>query len=130
MLLSKRWKQRVGKKLVTLTSELSNSSRSAAIACVMKVIEFIRKKYQHLPLSISVYVWGDDCASQFRSRIVFSLLSTIDSSVDQSWFYNEWHHGKMDSIGSALKNLVFRDIKSGKCNTETPKNFADMLINP
>ena len=129
-MLSKRWKQRVGKKLVTLTSELSNSSRSAAIACVMKAIEFMRKKHQHPLLSISVYVWGNDCASQFRSRIVFSLLSTIDSSVNQSWFYNEWHHGKMDSIGSTLINLVFRDIKSGKCNIGTPKNFADMLINP
>ena len=72
------------KESVTLTSELSDHSRSAAITCVIKMMEFIREKHQHLPLHINVYVWSDGCASQFCSRFVFSLLSTIDSSINLS----------------------------------------------
>ena len=114
------------KESVTLTSELSDHSRSAAITCVMKMMEFIREKHQHLPLHINVYVWSDGCASQFRSRFVFSLLSTIDSSINLSQFYNKRHHSKgpMDGIEGTMKNLVFRNVKLGKCIIETPKDFA------
>ena len=39
------------------------------------------------------------------------------------------HHGKesMDGIGGTLKNCVFYDVMSGKCVTDTPKQFAEYV---
>ena len=34
----------------------------------------------------------------------------------------------MDGTGDTLKNLVFRDVKLGKCNSETPKDFVHEFI--
>ena len=113
---------------VTITSELPDNSRAAAITCVLKVIEHMREIHHHLPLKINTMVWSDGCASQFRSRYVFKLLSGIDLSLNlTSWCYNERHHGKgpMDGIGGTLKNSIYRDVMSGKCVIETPKQFAE-----
>ena len=41
------------KESITVTSESSDHSRSAALSCVIKVIDFVREKYQHLPLKIN-----------------------------------------------------------------------------
>ena len=30
----------------------------------------------------------------------------------------------MDGVGGTIKNIVFRDVKSGKCLINTPKDFA------
>lgn len=112
---------------VTITSELPDHSRAAAITCVLKVIEHMREIHNHLPLKINAMVWSDGCASQFRSRYVFKLLSGIDSSINLTWCYNERHHGKgpMDGVGGTLKNSIYRDVMSGKCVIDTPKQFAD-----
>ena len=93
---------------ITVTSELPDHSRAAAITCVSKVIENVRENHQHLPLRINVFVWSDGCAAQFRSRYVFTLLSTLDTSLNLTWCYNERHHGKgpMDGIGGTLKNSI------------------------
>ena len=31
----------------------------------------------------------------------------------------------MDGFGGSIKNLVFRDVKSGRLSISTPKEFAD-----
>ena len=41
---------------ITVTSELPDHSRAAAITCVSKVIENVRENHQHLPLRISVFI--------------------------------------------------------------------------
>ena len=93
---------------------------------VITVIDHLREK-QHLPLKTNPTVWSDDCSAQFRSRFVFKLLSSIDSSLNITWCYNERHHGKgpVDVIGGPLKNCVYRDVMSGKCVIDTPKQFAE-----
>ena len=75
----------------------------------------------------NVYVWSDGCASQFRSRYTFYLMTMYDPMYDITWYYNERHHGKgpMDGIGGTIKNIVFRHVKSGKCVIDTPKQFAE-----
>ena len=84
-----------------ITSELPNHSRASAITCVSKVIENMREKHRYLPLQTNVFVWGDGCATQFRSRFVFIFLSTFDKSVNLTWYYKERHHGKgtIDGVG-------------------------------
>ena len=68
----------------------------------------------------------DRCAAQFRSRYVFTLLSTFDTSVNLTWCYNERHHckGPMKGIGGTLKNSVYRDVISEKCVIDTPTQFV------
>ena len=112
---------------VTITSELPDHSGAAAITCVLKIIDHLREKHQHLPLKINAIIWSDGCSAQFRSRFVFKLLAGINSSIKLTWCYNERHHGKgpMDGIGGTIKNCVYRDVMSGKCVINTPKEFAD-----
>ena len=106
---------------------IPDHSRAAAITCVLKEIENIQEIHRHLPLKINAMVLSDGCAAQFRSRFVFKLLAGIDSSLNLTWCYNERHHGKgpMDGIGGTLKNCVYRDVMSGKCVIDTPKQFAE-----
>ena len=117
----------INKKAISVTSETSDHSRSVSESCLQKVIHFVREKYTHLPLKLNVIVWSDGCAAQFRSRYVFFLLSKFEASINLSWFYNEWHHGKgpMDGIGGTLKNAVYRDVKSGKAIINDAKEFAE-----
>ena len=50
---------------VTITSELSDHSRAAAITSVLTVIDKLKEKHQHLPLKINPIVWSDGCSAQF-----------------------------------------------------------------
>ena len=90
---------------VTVISEASDHSRFAAFSCVNKVFNFDREKH-NLPLKFTIHVWNDVSAGQFRSRYVFSLLSTIDRTVNLGWYCNERHRdkGPMDGVGYAIKN--------------------------
>ena len=84
---------------------ITDYSRAAAMMSVLTVIGHLREKNQHLSLKINPIVWSDGCSPQFRSRFVFKLLSSTDSSLNITWCYNERHHGKgpMDGIGGTLR---------------------------
>ena len=117
----------LAKQAITVTSESSDHCRSASISCLLKIINFMRETHSHLPLKLNVIIWSDGCAPQFRSRFAFKLLSTFESSINLSWFYNERHHGKspMDGVGGTMKNAVYRDVKSGKVTINSAKEFAE-----
>ena len=55
---------------VAVVSEASDHSRIAVFTCINKVFNNIRDKHD-LPLSVTLYIWSDGCADQFRSRFVF-----------------------------------------------------------
>ena len=93
-----------------------------AMTCVSKVIEHV---ISEIPNSINtLYVVSDGCGSQFRSKFVFKLLTTIYPEMNLEWHYNEAHHGKgpIDGIGGAVKNAVFRKVLSGEVNSQTQRN--------
>ena len=118
---------------VVVVSEASDHSRIAAFTCINKVFNFVREKHE-LPLKVTLHVWSDGCAGQFRSRYVFSLLSTLDKTVNLRWYYNERHHGKgpMDGVGGTIKNRVYRDVMSNKClikSAEEFSNHANKVVN-
>ena len=71
-----------------------------------------------------VVFWSGGCASQFRSRYVFHLLSTFYPTKEFEWHYN---HGKgpMDGVGGTVKNIVFKEVKSGRLSIKTPRQFAE-----
>ena len=73
-------------------------------------------------------VWSDRCASQFRSRFVFTLLSSYRPELLLEWNYNEAHHSKgpIDGIGGTITNAVFRQVKSGKVVINSPIEFCDV----
>ena len=84
-------------------------------------------KHQHVLLKINHIVWSDGCSAQFLPRFLFKLLSNIASSLKIMWCYKQRHHGKgsMDRIGETSKNCVYRDVMSGKCVIDTPKQVAE-----
>ena len=58
----------------------------------------------------------------------------MSRSVTPNWHYNERHHGKVsiDGVGGTLKNIIFRDVMSGKCfiqNAEEFSNYANTVAN-
>ena len=113
------------KECVTVTSEASDHSHIAAMTCIGKVIDHLQQKFPDNSFQ-NVHIWSDGCASQFRSRFVFMLLTYFNKEKNITWHYNERHHGKgpMDGIGGSLKNLVFRAVKSGKVVISSPKEFS------
>ena len=109
---------------ITVTTEENDKSRIASMSCVNKVIAHSMEKIQQI--ISTVFIVSDGCASQFRSRFVFSLLTHIQQGIQIQWHYNEAHHGKgpMDGIGGTIKNLVFRRVLSEDVVINTPKEFA------
>ena len=97
---------------ITITSEESDKSRVISLSCVNKVITHsLEKLNQHIK---TVYIVGEGCASQFRWRYVFNLLTHIHPR----WHYNKAHHGKdpMDGTGGTVKNLVYQQSFISKCS--------------
>ena len=109
----------------TISSELSDHSRAAAITSVLTVIDHLREKHQHLPLKINSVIWSDGFSEKFRSQ-----FPSTDSSLNITWCYNERHHNKgpMDGIGGTLKNWVYRGVMSGKCVIDIPKPFVEHAV--
>ena len=63
----------------TITSEASDKSRMASITCVKKVMDHVLSKIVNK--IDMVYIVSDGCASQFRSKFVFKLLTLIHSEI-------------------------------------------------
>ena len=111
---------------ITIISETSDHSRTAAFTCINKVFDFVREKHNLLP-EVTLHIWSDGCAGQFRSRYVFALVSQIDSKVEVNWYYSERHNGKgpMDNIDGTIKNKVYRNVMPNKCLIKNAKDFAE-----
>ena len=71
-------------------------------------------------------MWSDGCAAQFRSRFVFKLLANYCRDLQLECNYNDDHDGKgpMDGIGETIKNVVFRQLKSGRDFINSPAEFS------
>ena len=61
------------KKSLVIVSELTDHSRFAAHTCITRIIEEMSSEVQG---DITVHIWSDGCASQFRSRYVFAFTHT------------------------------------------------------
>ena len=73
-------------------------------------------------------VWSDGCSAKFRSRFVSHLMTESNfNGVELSWFYNEKSHvkGPMNGVGGTVKNVVFREVKSGFLIIYTPFEFHE-----
>ena len=101
----------------------SDHSRIAALTCIDMVLKGVQKETKVKRLM----VWSDKCASQFRSRFAFKSLSTYHPQLLLEWSYNKAHHGKgpMDGMGGTIKNVVFRQVKSKKVDSNSPIEFCD-----
>lgn len=73
-------------------------------------------------------IWSDGCATQFRNKFVFHIISRILLGKALSWFYNEHHHdkGPMDEIGGTIKRH-FRKVKSGYVIVNTLSDITDAV---
>ena len=109
---------------ITVTTEGNEHSRQTSFSCLQKVIEHVQER---LGVSLSnIIIWSDGCCSQFRSRFVAYFLANFQLDVNIEWNYSEAHHGKgpMDGIGGTVKNIVFKEVKSGRLSVDTPEEFA------
>ena len=100
---------------------------------VPKKVSLVRDKHNELLCAnMKLYIWSDDCASQFKSRVVIALMTHFVKSCQLAWYYNEFHNGKgvIDDIDGAVKNKVFRDIKSFKVQVYSSQcltNYVDKV---
>ena len=71
--------------------------------------------------------WSDGCASQFRSRYAFFMLTKFNPGINLEWNFFEANHGKgaVDGIGGRVKHSVFRRVLSKQIVIESPKHFAE-----
>ena len=82
--------------------------------------------YRKLSKIVMLYIVSDGCASQFRSKFVFKLLTPIYPEIGLEWHYNEAHHGigPMDGIGGTVKSTIFHKVLSGEVVIGSPEEFA------
>ena len=108
---------------MAVISESSEHSRIAAFTCTAVIVSKLNEIMHKVN---KVIVWSDGCASQFRSKFLFSLMTYFDRSVHFEWHYNEAHHGKgtMNCVGSTIKRVLFGLVKSGKIVINTAEDFA------
>ena len=113
----------LSKRSVVVVGKSSDNSRTAALTCVNMVLNEIEKETK---VKILIF-WSDGCASQFRSRFVFKLLSSYRPELLLEWNYNEAHQGRgpMDGTGGTIKNVVFRQVKSRKVVINSPTEFYE-----
>ena len=101
-------------KNFTVSSEAIDHSRTDAFACIDLIIDSLQKKF---PLQFNnypvFYIWSDGCASQFRPRFVFALMTHFKTDYTIQWYYNKRHHEKdpMDGVGGTVKNTIFQHGK-------------------
>ena len=94
----------------TVTSEATDHSRIAAFSCINLIIDSLRKTFpSQFNNYLVFYIWSDGCASQFRSRFVFALMTHFNPDYNIQGHYNERHHGKgpMAGVGGTVKNMIF-----------------------
>ena len=72
---------------------------------------------------MKLHIWNDGCASQFRSRFVFAVMTYIDKSFQLAWYCNVRHHGN-GAMDGVVNNKVFRGVKSFKVQINSPQCFA------
>ena len=91
---------------IMVVTEASDHSRIAAHCLIQRVVKEVRKKIGNRDDTLTVHLWRDGCASQFRSRYVFHRTTVFPESYRVIRYYNERHHGKgpMDGIGGCVKN--------------------------
>lgn len=106
------WRWKFVNENVTVTSQTSDNSRSAALSCWLRVL-FILDKNRCLSKSLVVYIRSDQRAGQVRSRFALSLLSQFAHDHNSFWYYDKGHQrtGPMQSISGAIKHRVPSNIK-------------------
>ena len=72
---------------VITTSESSDHSHIAAFSCINMLVKHIQAKLK--PEKLKVFIWSEGCASPFRSKFIFMLMTYFDKAVDIEWYYNE-----------------------------------------
>lgn len=108
---------------MSVISESNDHSRIAAFSCVITIVNELKRLVGPIE---RVILWSDGCASQFRSKFVFALLTHFEKGINLEWHYNEAHHGKgpMDGVGGTIKRVVYGLVKSRKVVINSAEEFA------
>ena len=99
------------------------------MSCLKKVIDTVETECGKS--FTNVVLWSDGMSTQYRSRFIFQLLAgTLFLNKSLCWFYNEGHHDKVskDDVRGAIKNVIYRKLKSGQIVVHTPKEFSDSAM--
>ena len=99
----------------------SDHSRIAALTCIFIVKQEVERH------KVCIKPFYGMTVAPHNSDLVFQMLANYSSDVIIEWHYNEVHHGRspMDGIVGTIKDLVFRQVKSGKVIKNSAKEFYD-----
>ena len=103
------------KNSIVVVNDSKERNRTAALTCLKKVVS----------------VWSDGCSEQFRSHILYRLLTEdLSDGVELTWNYNEKSHGKgpMDGVGGTVKNIIFRKVKLGFVTIDSLFEFHQAIL--
>ena len=114
---------------ILVVNKCKEHNRAAASKCLKKVVE--RAEEINVAKYDKIIVWRHGCSPQFRSRFVFRLLrKNFIDGVELTGNYNEKSHGKIpfDGIGGTVKNISFRQVKSGFVTINSPFEFHQAIL--
>ena len=100
--------------------EGSDHSRIAVYTCVVNIIhQVVSGNIAVFGEEVPLHIWSDGCAAKFRSRFVFYLIARMKKQ-----FVLECNgKGAMDGVRGAIKNKVYRNIKSGEAHIKGVESF-------
>ena len=124
------WYMRKVESLAIISDDLNHSKY--AVWSFLKIIATrIKQKY---PKVLSLKIFSDNAASQFRSKFTISNLCYLDEDLGFScveWDTFAVSHGKgvVDGVGASIKNTILTKVKSVNLHLHTAKEYYSAAKN-
>ncbi|XP_063241124.1 uncharacterized protein LOC134541539 [Bacillus rossius redtenbacheri] len=115
------------KSYVVVSDDLSHS-KYAVWLFLGEIIKDIKK---HFPSIKYLFIFSDNCASQFKNKYTLSNICYTESDygVNTEWNFFASSHGKgaVDGIGGTVKRFVWIGVKAKRIQVATAKDFHDYI---
>lgn len=112
-------------KSYCIISDYLQHDKHAVYTFLQALISDVKASF---PNVLSMNIYSDGAASQFKQRFILSSLNHIKSANDLErleWNFFASSHGKgaVDGVGGSVKRLVWRLVKARKETVATAEDF-------
>jgi hypothetical protein len=96
-----------------VSDELSHDKTYVTVFMSKVLDEFVKQKHPDVTMA---YIFSDGPSSQFKNKLIVSILPTLDKIVNIQWNYFATSHGKgaVDGIGGTMKRNIWNAVSSRK----------------
>ena len=108
-------------KGLVIVSDALNHTKQSVYSYMSYIFKYLKENY---PTIEEVTIFSDGAAQQFKQKYLFSNLYSWEREFDfvLKWNFFATSHGKgaVDGIGETIKRSVWREVRNGHVNINTP----------